>query len=205
MGAGAGEPPGTLTPCPTTSHRRRAHRRRRPAITGYGIGSAALGVISVAAIALAALIWSHHRADADELRYRIEVLQAAADWTTVLINMNKDDVDASLQKLHDGTVGQLNADFDSAVEPYRKLVQTLQSRTAGQVDSVAVEFVHRPKTGPDGTRRPSRPRSRRSPFSRPAPTPCWWWRRRSARTPAASRRPCAGRFGLTSPTSTASC
>ena len=38
--------------------------------------------------------------------------------------MNKDTVEASMQKLHDGTVGQLNADFESAVEPYRQLVQT---------------------------------------------------------------------------------
>ena len=45
-------------------------------------------------------------------------MQAAADWTSVLINMNKDSVEASLQKLHEGTVGQLNADFESTVEPY---------------------------------------------------------------------------------------
>ena len=49
-------------------------------------------------------------------------MQAAADWTSVLINMNKDNVDASLQKLHDGTVGQLNTEFESTVEPYKQVV-----------------------------------------------------------------------------------
>ncbi len=81
---------------------------------------------------------------------------AAADWTTVLINMNKDDIDASLQKLHEGTVGELNSEFESAVEPYKKVVETLQSRTRGQIDSVAVESIyHRPQTLPDGRPAPS--------------------------------------------------
>ena len=106
---------------------------------------------SVAAIVLAVMIWSGHRADTDERRYQTEVLKTAADWTNVLINMNKDDIDASLQKLHDGTVGELNNEFESAVEPYKKVVQTLQSRTKGQIDSVAVESIyHRPQTLPDG-------------------------------------------------------
>jgi len=121
-----------------------------PAITGYGIGSAVLGVIAIAAIALAALIWTQHRDDADELHYRARAMQAAADWTSVLVNMNRDTVDASLAQLHDGTVGQLNADFDAALRPYRDLVQTLQSRTTGQVDSVAVEVVHHEQPGAQG-------------------------------------------------------
>jgi hypothetical protein len=77
-------------------------------------------------------------------------MQAAADWTSVLINMNKDSAEGSLNQLHEGTVGQLNADFDSTVEPYRKLVQTLQAKTTGQVDSVAVESVHHVQPGPNG-------------------------------------------------------
>jgi hypothetical protein len=122
-----------------------------PVFSGFGVASAALGLLSVAAIVLAVMIWSGHRADADERRYQTEVLEAAADWTTVLINMNKDDIDASLQKLHDGTVGELNNEFESALEPYKKVVQTLQSRTKGQIDSVAVESIHhRPQTLPDG-------------------------------------------------------
>ena len=129
------------------------------AFTRYGVASAALGLLSVAAIVLALIIWSGHKSDADERRYQTEVLATAADWATVLINMNKDDIDNSLQKLHDGTVGELNNEFESVLEPYKKVVQTLQSRTRGQVDSVAIESIyHRPQTLPDG--RPA-----------PAPTP----------------------------------
>ena len=121
-----------------------------PVFTGFGIASAALGLLAVAAIVLAGLIWTQHRGDMDELHYRARVMQAAADWTSVLINMNKDSVEADLNKLHEGTVGQLNAEFDSTVEPYRKLVQTLQAKTTGQVDSVAVESIHHAQPGPNG-------------------------------------------------------
>lgn len=121
-----------------------------PVVRGFGIGSAVLGVLAVAAIALGVLIWTQHRGEADELDYRTRVIQAAAEWTSTLINMNKDSVDADLNKLHEGTVGQLNADFDSTVEPYRKLVQTLQAKTTGQVDSVAVESIHHAQPGPNG-------------------------------------------------------
>jgi hypothetical protein len=121
-----------------------------PVVTGFGIGSAVLGVLAVAAIALGVLIWTQHRGEADELDYRTRVIHAAAEWTSTLINMNKDSVEADLNKLHEGTVGQLNADFDSTVEPYRKLVQTLQAKTTGQVDSVAVESIHHAQPGPNG-------------------------------------------------------
>jgi hypothetical protein len=123
--------------------------------SGYGIASTVLGIISVAAVALGVLIWSAHRDDVGERRYQTRVLQAAAQWTNLLVNMNKDTVDSSLQSLHDGTVGQLNADFDSAIQPYRQLVQTLQSRTTGQIDSVAVEGLHHNLPGGGGA--PARP------------------------------------------------
>jgi hypothetical protein len=126
------------------------------AISGYGIGSAVIGVIAIAAIVLAALVWMQHRSEADELRYRTGAMQAAADWTSVLINMNSDTVEASLAQLHEGTVGQLNADFDASVKPYRELVQKLQSRTTGQVDSVAVEYVHHEQPG-QGRPQPAAP------------------------------------------------
>ena len=125
-----------------------------PVFTAFGVASAALGALAVAAIILAGLIWTQHRSDVDELHYRARILQTAADWTSVLINMNKDSVEADLTKLHEGTVGQLNADFDSAVEPYRKLVQTLQAKTTGQVDSVAVESIHHTPPGPNGAQPP---------------------------------------------------
>ncbi|MFG1934179.1 hypothetical protein ACGFK1_26585 [Mycobacterium sp. NPDC048908] len=118
--------------------------------TGFGIASAALGVVALAAVVLAGLIWTQHRSDVDELHYRARVMQSAADWTSVLINMNKDSVDADLNTLHEGTVGQLNADFDSTVQPYRALVQKLQAKTTGQVDSVAVESIHHAPPGPNG-------------------------------------------------------
>jgi hypothetical protein len=121
-----------------------------PVFTGFGIASAALGVVAVVAAVLAGLIWTQHRSDTDELHYRARVMQTAADWTSVLINMNKDSVEADLAKLHESTVGQLNADFDSAVEPYRKLVQTLQAKTKGQIDSAAVESIHHATPGPNG-------------------------------------------------------
>ncbi len=125
-----------------------------PWLSGYGAASAALGLLSVAAIVLALIIWSGHKSDAGERRYQTEVLETAADWATVLINMNKDDIDTSLRKLHDGTVGELNNEFGSVLEPYRTVIQTLQSRSRGQIDSVAIESIyHRPQTLPDG--RPS--------------------------------------------------
>lgn len=135
-----------------------------PVFTTYGIASAVLGVIAVVAVALAALIWTQHREDSGELSYRARVMQTAADWTSVLINMNKDTVEADMARLHENTVGQLNADFDAAVEPYRKLVQTLQSRTAGQIDSVAVESIYHPQPGPDGAR-PQAPQPEVSEFA----------------------------------------
>ncbi|MCT7658916.1 hypothetical protein [Mycobacterium deserti] len=110
--------------------------------TSYGVASAVLGVVAVVAVVLAAIMWTQHREDVDELQYRSRAMAAAADWTGVLINMNKDTVEASMARLHEGTVGQLNADFEASVAPYRQLVQTLQSRTTGQIDSVAVETIH---------------------------------------------------------------
>lgn len=125
--------------------------------TAYGVASAVLGVIAVAAVVLAAMIWSGHRSDVAERNYQTRVLQAAADWTGVLINMNADTVETDMQKLHEGTVGQLNTDFDSAVQPYRDLVQRLKSRTSGQIDSVSIESLYHPPTGPDGAAQPGPP------------------------------------------------
>ncbi|MDZ4264996.1 MAG: hypothetical protein U1D00_04705 [Mycobacterium sp.] len=124
--------------------------QRDGVFSGYGVASAVLGVVAVVAVALAALIWTQHRDDAGELTYRTEVLQAAAEWTGVLINMNADTVESDLATLHQGTVGQLNSDFEATVEPYRKLVQTLKARTTGQIDSVALETIHHDQPGAPG-------------------------------------------------------
>ncbi|MCZ8379843.1 hypothetical protein O6P37_13290 [Mycobacterium sp. CPCC 205372] len=124
--------------------------------TAFGVASMALGAVAVAAVLLAAMIWSGHRDEVDERRYQTQVLQAAAEWASVLVNMNKDNVAANMARLHENTIGELNADFDSAVQPYRQLVQTLQSRTTGQVDSVSIETLHH-ATGPDGAPTPPPP------------------------------------------------
>jgi hypothetical protein len=126
-------------------------------VSSYGVASATLGVLSVAAVAFVAVIWSSHHGDVNERRYLSRAMQTATDWTGVLINMNTDNVDASLQRLHDGTVGELNVDFDSAVRPYRQVVQQLKSRSAGRVEAVALESVRhdldvdpaKPRPAPD--------------------------------------------------------
>ncbi len=126
-----------------------------PFISGYGVASAALGAVTVAAIALGAVIWLGHRSDVDERRYQSRAMQAVVDWTSVLINMNAGNVAASLQRLHDGTVGELNADFDSAMQPYQQVVQRLQSSSHGQVEAVAFETVHHDLEAQPGAPRPA--------------------------------------------------
>lgn len=113
-----------------------------PVISPYGVASAALGALTVAAVALGGFIWAAHHRDVDERGYQSRAMQAAVDWTSVLINMNTDNVAASLQRLHDGTVGELNADFDSSIQPYQQVVQRLQSHSRGEVEAVALESVH---------------------------------------------------------------
>lgn len=121
----------------------------------YGVASTVLGVLSVAAVVLGVFIWSGHRDQVAERRYLSHVMQTAADWTNVLINMNSGNVDASLQRLHDGTVGELNTYFDAAVQPYRAVVEKLQSKSAGRLDAVAIETVHHDlDSQPERTRPP---------------------------------------------------
>lgn len=120
----------------------------------YGIASAVLGLLSVAAVVLAAIIWSAHRDATDERGYLTRVMQTAAGWTGVLINMNSGNIDASLQRLHDGTVGELNTDFDAAMQPYKQVVEKLQSKSAGRIDAVAIETVHHDLDTQPGVSRP---------------------------------------------------
>ncbi|HYB81020.1 MAG TPA: hypothetical protein VED43_05080, partial [Mycobacterium sp.] len=98
----------------------------------FGVASTFLGALSVAAVVLGVISWTAHRDDVGERAYLTRVMQTAAEWTGVLINMNSGNIDASLQRLHDGTVGELNADFDAAVQPYRQVVEKLQSQSAGR-------------------------------------------------------------------------
>jgi hypothetical protein len=122
--------------------------------SNYGIASTILALLSVAAVVLGVIIWSAHRDDVAERSYLTRVMQTAADWTGVLINMNAGNIDASLQRLHDGTVGELNADFDAAVQPYRQVVEKLQSQSAGQIEAVAVDTVHHDLDTRPGVARP---------------------------------------------------
>ncbi|OBG40130.1 hypothetical protein [Mycobacterium sp. E3198] len=120
----------------------------------YGVASTVLGLLAVAAVVLGYFIWSAHRDELVERSYLTRVMQTAAEWTGVLINMNSGNIDASLQKLHDGTVGELNTDFDAAVQPYRQVVQKLQSQSAGRIEAVAIETVHRDLDTQPGVSRP---------------------------------------------------
>jgi hypothetical protein len=122
--------------------------------SNYGIASTVLGVLSVAAVVLGVIIWSAHRDEVGERAYLTRVMQTAAEWTGVLINMNSGNVDTSLQKLHVGTVGELNTDFDAAMQPYRQVVQKLQSQSAGRIDAVAIETVHHDLDAQPGVSRP---------------------------------------------------
>jgi hypothetical protein len=123
-------------------------------VSPYGVASAVLGVLSVAAVVLVAIIWSTHRDEAAERTYLSRVMQSAADWTGVLINMNSTNVEASLQRLHDGTVGELNTDFDATVQPYRQVVEKLQSQSSGRIEAVAIETVHHDLDTQPGVARP---------------------------------------------------
>ncbi len=131
--------------------------RDGPMFSGYGIASAVLGVLCVAAIVLTALMWSAHRSDEDELAYHGRVVRAAVDWTVVLINMNAGNVDASLRQLHQGTVGQLNTDFDEVMLPFSNVVKKLQSSSTGQINSVSIESLRRDLDRQPGTPPPADP------------------------------------------------
>jgi hypothetical protein len=111
--------------------------------SSYGIASTVLAVLSVAAVVLGVLIWRAHRDELTERSYLSRVMQAAAEWTGVLINMNPGNIDSSLQRLRDGSAGELNTDFDAAVQPYRQVVEKLQSQSAGRIEAVAIDTVHR--------------------------------------------------------------
>jgi hypothetical protein len=111
-------------------------------LSGFGIASTALGLICVAAVVLTSLIWSSHREEKEELAYKAECVQTAVNWAGVLINLNKDNIDSSVQKLHEGTVGELNTELDKVIAPLVSVVKTAQSKTTGQINAVAVESVY---------------------------------------------------------------
>ena len=107
-----------------------------------GVVSAVLGLVALAAVALVGVLWSGHRDAERERSYQARAMQFAAEWTATLINMNTGNVETSLEQLRDGTVGELNSGFEASIAPYREVVQALQSRTSGQVESVSIEELH---------------------------------------------------------------
>ena len=127
------------------------------ALSGFGAASAVLAIVAVAAAALIAVLWSGHRAADADRNYQARVLQTAAAWTGVLINMNADNVEGNMAQLRDGTVGELNTGFDKSIAPYRDVVKTLRSTTTGKVDSVSVEVTHNNLESAPGQRPPAPP------------------------------------------------
>ena len=132
---------GSLPCMPDVDEVTQSEGRRGGVLSGFGVGSAVLAVIAVAASVMIAVMWSGYRASTAERSYQARSMQVAAEWTGILINMNTDNVEVSLQRLRDGTVGELNSGFDASIAPYRDVVKALHSRTTGQVDSVSVEEV----------------------------------------------------------------
>lgn len=116
----------------------------------YGMVSAVLGVVAAVAVVVATWVYLGHRADDRERVHEAQAMKAAAEWAGLLINMTKDNVAVNVPKLHEGTVGQLNADFDATVAPFTQLVQKLQSQTTGQIESVALETLHHAPPGEQG-------------------------------------------------------
>jgi hypothetical protein len=106
-----------------------------------GMVSTVLGLVSAAAVVVGLITWSMHRSDADERAHRSQVMQTAASWTSVLINLNAGNVEDGMQRLYDKTTGGFSGEFDAVLRPYREVVQRIQSRSKGQVESVAIESV----------------------------------------------------------------
>jgi len=130
---------------------------RRSPISSYGVITAVLAVVAVAAAALLAVLWSGHRGEQSDRDYQTRVLAAAADWTEILINMNGGNVEDSMARLRDGTIGELNTGFDKSIAPYRDVVQTLQSTSSGRVESVSIEVIHNAPGTQPGQRSPAPP------------------------------------------------
>lgn len=120
-------------------HAHPAPAASRGVFSSYGLVSAFLGLVAVAALVFGLITWNVHRDDVDERGYRSRVLQTAASWTSVLINLNAENVEKGMARLRDKTVGELNSEFDAALAPYRDVVQKIQSRSSGRIEAVAIE------------------------------------------------------------------
>lgn len=149
---------------PQKAAKKTAHSKPAPAassggLSGYGWGSVALGLVAVAALVFSLITLYQHREDVNERGYRSRVLQTAASWTSVLINLNAENVEKGMARLRDKTVGELNSEFDAALAPYRDVVQRIQSRSSGRIEAVAIELEQHDLDEPaaTGSDKPSNP------------------------------------------------
>ncbi|WP_409435982.1 hypothetical protein [Mycobacterium sp. SMC-14] len=149
---------------PAKAAKKAAHGKPAPAasgggLSGYGWGSVALGLVAVAALVFSLITLKVHYDDVNERGYRSRVLQTAASWTSVLINLNAENVEKGMARLRDKTVGELNGEFDAALAPYRDVVQRIQSRSSGRIEAVAIELEHHDLDEPaaTGSDKPSNP------------------------------------------------
>lgn len=136
---GSDHPTIAQEPAATSSPGKPAKAASGGVFSGYGLASAAVGLVAVAALVFGLITLSWHRSDVDERGYRSRVLQTAASWTSVLINLNAENVEKGMARLRDKTVGELNSEFEAAVAPYRDVVQRIQSRSSGRIEAVAIE------------------------------------------------------------------
>lgn len=142
-----------------SNHSKPAAAASAGGLSGYGWGSMALALVAVAALAFSLFTWNLHREDVKEREHRSQVLQTAASWTSVLINLNAENVEKGMARLRDKTVGELNSEFDAALAPYRDVVQRIQSRSSGRIEAVAIELEHHDLDEPaaTGSGQPSNP------------------------------------------------
>ncbi|MUM21539.1 hypothetical protein FZI91_07440 [Mycobacterium sp. CBMA271] len=110
-----------------------------PVISRYGLMSALLGVIAVVALVLSVLIVTGHRSQVVRDRYDSRVLDTAVSWVNTLINMNKGNVEASVQTLRDGAAGRLSDELGQTIAGFVQLARALDTEAAGEIDSVALE------------------------------------------------------------------
>lgn len=107
--------------------------------SSYGVVSAALGFLSVAAVVFGVVIWSGHRHETGDRSDQNRAMRSAANWTSLLINLNAKSLDAGMTQLRGKTVGQLNTEFDSVMQPYRAVIEKIPGRTTGRIESVSLE------------------------------------------------------------------
>ncbi|MCV7258587.1 hypothetical protein [Mycobacterium shimoidei] len=154
--AAAEEEPESAADEDDEDHARVPERSGGPIFSVYGIASAVLGLLSVAAIVVGVIFWMQHRDHVDERSYQNRVMGTAGSWATLLINLNPNNLEAGTQRLRERTAGPLNANFDSVFAPYRERAEKLQSRSTGRIESLAIERLHNDADAAGGTE-PSNP------------------------------------------------